>query len=268
MFAESLFIFRSRMFSLLGDVKGLIKLDKLCIDNNVFRLHYKVSGCLNISIFSSCRLILYIQAIRWWLILYLFYRSKLRDGNGFKMHASGNLHHPAHSLHSRHGKAIHGSATVKFSQTWFWFVCLCVDFNTWQRKMKFLHRRPNWLHCRRCCAFGCDGHLLLDPLHFYVIHQHFLVHLPFWRLRASCEANCQGDKQSGCRGWERCCSPRSCPSRWRPRKYQVIFILSFCFVFVLFCFVLFLFCGIPEKSLWSSEDLSVLLFLCNFDPWI
>ena len=33
------------MFSVLGDVKGLIKLDKLCIDNNVFRLHYKVSGC-------------------------------------------------------------------------------------------------------------------------------------------------------------------------------------------------------------------------------
>ena len=30
------------MLSLLGDVKGLIKLDKLCIDNNVFRLHYKV----------------------------------------------------------------------------------------------------------------------------------------------------------------------------------------------------------------------------------
>ena len=38
------------MFSLLGDVKGLIKLDKLCIDNNVFRLHYKVSGCLSIRI--------------------------------------------------------------------------------------------------------------------------------------------------------------------------------------------------------------------------
>ena len=35
-------VFRSRMLSLLGDVKGLIKLDKLCIDNNVFRLHYKV----------------------------------------------------------------------------------------------------------------------------------------------------------------------------------------------------------------------------------
>ena len=33
------------MFSVLGDVKGLIKLDKLCIDNNVFRLHYKVHGC-------------------------------------------------------------------------------------------------------------------------------------------------------------------------------------------------------------------------------
>ena len=33
---------RRAMFSLLGDVKGLIKLDKLCIDNNVFRLHYKV----------------------------------------------------------------------------------------------------------------------------------------------------------------------------------------------------------------------------------
>ena len=38
-------LFRSKMFSVLGDVKGLIKLDKLCIDNNVFRLHYKVHGC-------------------------------------------------------------------------------------------------------------------------------------------------------------------------------------------------------------------------------
>jgi len=36
-------ILEEAMFSLLGDVKGLIKLDKLCIDNNVFRLHYKAT---------------------------------------------------------------------------------------------------------------------------------------------------------------------------------------------------------------------------------
>ena len=257
MFAESLFIFRSRMFSLLGDVKGLIKLDKLCIDNNVFRLHYKVSGCLSIRIVV---LILPSDTL-YSFILYLFYQSKLRDRNGFKMDASGNLHHPAHSLHSRHGKAIHGSATVKFSQTWFWFVCVCVDFNTWQRKMKFGNRRPNWLHCRRCCAFRRDGHLLLDPLHFYVIHQHFLVHLPLWQLRASCEVNCQGDKQSGCWGWERCCSPRSCPSWWRPRKYQVNLILSVClFKFAAF-FVATLRKVCDPQKIWLSFSFFAILIL-------
>ncbi len=30
------------MFDVFGSVKGLIKLDSVCIDNNVFRLHYKV----------------------------------------------------------------------------------------------------------------------------------------------------------------------------------------------------------------------------------
>ena len=30
------------MFDVFGSVKDLIKLDKICIDNNVFRLHYKV----------------------------------------------------------------------------------------------------------------------------------------------------------------------------------------------------------------------------------
>ena len=127
--------------------------------------------------------------------------------------------------------------------------------------MKFLHRRPNWLHCRRCCAFRRDGHLLLDPLHFYVIHQHFLVHLPFWQLRASCEVNCQGDKQSGCRGWERCCSPRSCPSWWRPRKYQVILILSVC----LFKFAAFFVASLrkvcdPQK-IWLSFSFFAILIL-------
>jgi len=31
------------MYDVFGDVKGLIKLDTICIDNNVFRLHYKAS---------------------------------------------------------------------------------------------------------------------------------------------------------------------------------------------------------------------------------
>ena len=30
------------MFDVLNDIKGHIKLDDICIDNNVFRLHYKV----------------------------------------------------------------------------------------------------------------------------------------------------------------------------------------------------------------------------------
>ena len=31
------------MFDVFGHVKDFIKLDEICIDNNVFRLHYKVS---------------------------------------------------------------------------------------------------------------------------------------------------------------------------------------------------------------------------------
>ncbi|XP_011170209.1 innexin inx2 [Solenopsis invicta] len=31
------------MFNVFGSVKGLLKLDSICIDNNVFRLHYKVT---------------------------------------------------------------------------------------------------------------------------------------------------------------------------------------------------------------------------------
>ncbi len=31
------------MFDVFGNVKGLIKLDSICIDNNVFRLHYKAT---------------------------------------------------------------------------------------------------------------------------------------------------------------------------------------------------------------------------------
>ena len=72
------------MFSLLGDVKGLIKLDKLCIDNNVFRLHYKVG------VKQESLLKIKIKCY------------------------SGNLHHPVDGLHSRHGKAIHGSVAAKF----------------------------------------------------------------------------------------------------------------------------------------------------------
>ena len=30
------------MFDVFGSVKPLLKLDKICIDNNIFRLHYKV----------------------------------------------------------------------------------------------------------------------------------------------------------------------------------------------------------------------------------
>ena len=31
------------MFDVFGSVKGLIKLDSVCIDNNTFRLHYKAT---------------------------------------------------------------------------------------------------------------------------------------------------------------------------------------------------------------------------------
>ena len=30
------------MFDIFGYVKSFVKLDNICIDNNVFRLHYKV----------------------------------------------------------------------------------------------------------------------------------------------------------------------------------------------------------------------------------
>ncbi len=32
------------MFDVFGSVKGLLKLDAVNIDNNIFRLHYKVGG--------------------------------------------------------------------------------------------------------------------------------------------------------------------------------------------------------------------------------
>ena len=35
------------MFDVLNDIKGHIKLDDICIDNNVFRLHYKVLAQLS-----------------------------------------------------------------------------------------------------------------------------------------------------------------------------------------------------------------------------
>lgn len=31
------------MFDVFGSVKGLLKLDSVCIDNNIFRLHYKAT---------------------------------------------------------------------------------------------------------------------------------------------------------------------------------------------------------------------------------
>lgn len=31
------------MFDVFGSVKGLLKLDQVCIDNNMFRLHYKAT---------------------------------------------------------------------------------------------------------------------------------------------------------------------------------------------------------------------------------
>ena len=31
------------MFDVFGSVKGLVKLESVCIDNNVFRLHYKAT---------------------------------------------------------------------------------------------------------------------------------------------------------------------------------------------------------------------------------
>ena len=34
------------MLDVFGQVKSLVKLDDICIDNNVFRLHYKVTGVI------------------------------------------------------------------------------------------------------------------------------------------------------------------------------------------------------------------------------
>ena len=34
------------MFDVFGQVKSLIKLEEISIDNNVFRLHYKVTGVI------------------------------------------------------------------------------------------------------------------------------------------------------------------------------------------------------------------------------
>lgn len=31
------------MFNVFGSVKGLLKLDSICIDNNIFKLHYKAT---------------------------------------------------------------------------------------------------------------------------------------------------------------------------------------------------------------------------------
>ena len=35
------------MFDVFGPAKGLLKLDDVCIDNNIFRLHYKVQHHVN-----------------------------------------------------------------------------------------------------------------------------------------------------------------------------------------------------------------------------
>ena len=34
------------MFDVFGSVKGLLKLETICIDNNVFRLHYKATSII------------------------------------------------------------------------------------------------------------------------------------------------------------------------------------------------------------------------------
>ena len=48
------------MFSILGETKQFIKLDKICIDNNVFRLHYKATFLFLI---LSCILVTSVQFI-------------------------------------------------------------------------------------------------------------------------------------------------------------------------------------------------------------
>lgn len=44
------------MFDVLNDLKGHIKLDDICIDNNVFRLHYKVHTAYLRSPIAPCAL--------------------------------------------------------------------------------------------------------------------------------------------------------------------------------------------------------------------
>ena len=41
------------MLDLFGSVKGLINLDKICIDNTIFRLHYKVRLSLEVLFHTS-----------------------------------------------------------------------------------------------------------------------------------------------------------------------------------------------------------------------
>ena len=229
------------MFSLLGDVKGLIKLDKLCIDNNVFRLHYKVSKARKIKI-KCC---------------------------------SGNLHHPVDRLHSGHCKAIHGSVTAKFcSQSWYWYLT-AVENPICETHSFFGPRRPNWLHCWRCCAFGRDGHLLLDPLHVYVSCQPNFFRTRWNKLwtevvRVTSKVVAEVGKDVA--------HPGVAPLDGDPENIKW-FSSAICCVFF-FMHLLHLFVCLLRKSsdpqhhpfLWilldASEDPTVLLFLCHLDPWI
>ena len=45
------------MFDVFGQVKSLIKLEEICIDNNVFRLHYKATVVILVvsSLMVTCR---------------------------------------------------------------------------------------------------------------------------------------------------------------------------------------------------------------------
>lgn len=45
------------MFDVFGQVKSLIKLEEICIDNNVFRLHYKAAVVILVvsSLMVTCR---------------------------------------------------------------------------------------------------------------------------------------------------------------------------------------------------------------------
>ena len=95
----------------------------------------------------------------------------------------------------------------------------------------------------------------------------------------------QGDEQSCCRGWERRRPPRSCPPRWRPRKYQVILICHLlCFFLHVCCICLFacwenqvilsiiLFFGfslLPQKIRLSFSFFAILILELNFpSSWI